>query len=193
MNLNDPKSMAKVLRKALREQQIELSHGACLEIVALQCGYANWNVLAARSQKLTSLTAAIFVKHGRELEAASFYEVAFSAIRRGEHIVKNGPCAIDLLIGEQEFTVAGANPHREKEPSLGGPFSPGAKGGVSTLFRLYVDDAERTLIAAVIAGATIRDGLQTSVSGERAASIFDPFGHLWGIVERAPQKRLKAA
>lgn len=193
MNRNDPKLMAKVLRKALREQQIELSHGACLEIVALQCGHANWNVLAARSQKLVSLTATIFVKHGQELEAASFYEAAFNAIRRGTHVVKNRPCAIDLLIGEQEFTVAGANPNREKEPSLGGPFPPGAKGGVSTLFRLYVDDAEQALKATVIAGATIRDRLQTSVSGERAASIFDPFGHLWGIVERAPRKRLKAA
>lgn len=36
---------------------------------------------------------------------------------------------------------------------------------------------------AVAAGGAIRDGLQTDVIGRRVPSIFDPFGHIWGLVE----------
>lgn len=43
----EPKAMAKVLRAALQERQITITHGAALEIVAAQHGLASWNVLAA--------------------------------------------------------------------------------------------------------------------------------------------------
>lgn len=43
-----PKTMAKLLRNALADHGHELSHGQCLELVARQLGYADWNVLAAR-------------------------------------------------------------------------------------------------------------------------------------------------
>ncbi len=43
-----PKTMAKSLRSALAKYGHELSHGQCLELVARQLGYADWNVLAAR-------------------------------------------------------------------------------------------------------------------------------------------------
>ncbi|WP_249680464.1 glyoxalase superfamily protein [Roseococcus pinisoli] len=43
----DPKTMAKALRNALRQRQIEIPHSAALEIVAAQHGADNWNVLAA--------------------------------------------------------------------------------------------------------------------------------------------------
>lgn len=45
----DAKSMAKNLRAALARQQIEISHSQSLELVAAQCGYENWNVLAAKN------------------------------------------------------------------------------------------------------------------------------------------------
>ncbi|WP_417582042.1 glyoxalase superfamily protein [Pelagibacterium sp.] len=40
--------MAKSLRNALAEHGHELSHGQCLDLVARQLGYADWNVLSAR-------------------------------------------------------------------------------------------------------------------------------------------------
>ncbi|WMT91507.1 glyoxalase superfamily protein [Pelagibacterium sp. H642] len=43
-----PKTMAKSLRSALADQDIFISHGQSLEVVARQLGYANWNVLSAR-------------------------------------------------------------------------------------------------------------------------------------------------
>lgn len=44
----DAKLMAKQLRQRLAEKSIELGHGECLELIASQFGYANWNMLAAR-------------------------------------------------------------------------------------------------------------------------------------------------
>ena len=43
----DAKSMARSLKTALGEKDIELSHSACLEIVAAQFARDSWNVLAA--------------------------------------------------------------------------------------------------------------------------------------------------
>lgn len=49
----DAKIMAKALRQALAERDIALSHSDCLELVARQYGFANWNVLAARIDAAT--------------------------------------------------------------------------------------------------------------------------------------------
>ena len=42
------KAMAKSLRESLAAKNLSLSHGECLEIVAQQFGFGNWNVLAAK-------------------------------------------------------------------------------------------------------------------------------------------------
>ena len=43
----DAKAMARSLKTALGEKDVELTHGACLEIVAAQFARDSWNVLAA--------------------------------------------------------------------------------------------------------------------------------------------------
>lgn len=45
-----PKTMAKALRGALAERGVSLSHGQCLDLVAKQLGYIDWNVLAVKRQ-----------------------------------------------------------------------------------------------------------------------------------------------
>lgn len=52
-----PKTMAKALRGALADQAIFVSHGQCLELVAKQLGYANWNILSARANADASAVA----------------------------------------------------------------------------------------------------------------------------------------
>lgn len=47
----DSKAMAKALRKALAERQIDVSHSDSLELVARQFGLDNWNMLAARIEQ----------------------------------------------------------------------------------------------------------------------------------------------
>lgn len=44
--------MAKALRLSLAERNIELSHSTCLELVARQFGFADWNVLSARIEAI---------------------------------------------------------------------------------------------------------------------------------------------
>ena len=44
----DAKTMAKSLRGSLAARNVLLSHSKCLEIVAKQLGFADWNTLAAK-------------------------------------------------------------------------------------------------------------------------------------------------
>ena len=44
----DSKLMAKLLRQALAERNIDVSHSDSLELIARQFGCANWNILSAR-------------------------------------------------------------------------------------------------------------------------------------------------
>ena len=43
----DAKAMAKALRASLASRSVSLSHSYCLEIVANQFGFADWNTLSA--------------------------------------------------------------------------------------------------------------------------------------------------
>ncbi len=47
-NFMDSKLMAKLLRQALAERNVDISHSDSLELVARQFGLANWNILSAR-------------------------------------------------------------------------------------------------------------------------------------------------
>jgi PhnB protein len=49
---------------------------------------------------------------------------------------------------------------------------------------LYCADADEVVARATAAGATIREPLMTFVSGDRYASIRDPFGVRWTIMTR---------
>jgi hypothetical protein len=44
----DAKAMAKSLRDSLAARSVSLSHSECLEIVAKQSGFADWNTLSAK-------------------------------------------------------------------------------------------------------------------------------------------------
>ncbi len=61
-----------------------------------------------------------------------------------------------------------------------------APDGKSTTMSLalYVEDADAVVEAAVQAGATIREPLTHFVSGDRYASLIDPFGVRWAIMTR---------
>lgn len=49
---------------------------------------------------------------------------------------------------------------------------------------LYCTDADAVVARAEKAGATIREPIQTFVTGDRFASILDPFGHRWSVMTR---------
>lgn len=49
---------------------------------------------------------------------------------------------------------------------------------------LYVSDVDAVVAAAVAAGATVREAPARFVSGDRFASIRDPFGVRWSVMTR---------
>ncbi len=49
---------------------------------------------------------------------------------------------------------------------------------------LYVADVDAVFERAVAAGAVVREPPATFVTGDRFASIYDPFGHRWAIMTR---------
>lgn len=50
-SVRDAKLMAKTLREVMASRQVDLTHSETLEIVARQCGYADWNTASARLDK----------------------------------------------------------------------------------------------------------------------------------------------
>lgn len=134
-----------------------------------------------------SVEFSLFVEHGREREAANFYAAAFGAQEENINDINDIDgvlAAVEMRFGNLPVWVAGSNPNREKSPSYGGPFFPKEPGAVSTIFQLKVGNIEGVMQDALAAGAVIRDEIQTDIIGRRVASIFDPFGHIWVLVER---------
>ncbi|TRL34387.1 VOC family protein [Methylosinus sporium] len=131
-----------------------------------------------------SVEFSLFVEHGREREAANFYAAAFGASEADTYDIDGVLAAVELRFGNLLAWVAGSNPNREKTPSYGGPFFPKAPGAVSTIFQIKVGNIDDAMRRAVAAGAVIRDEIQTDATGRRVASVFDPFGHIWALVQR---------
>lgn len=52
---------------------------------------------------------------------------------------------------------------------------------------LYCADADSVVERAVAAGATVREPIQTFVTGDRFASIIDPFGQRWTVMTRVEE------
>ena len=132
----------------------------------------------------TSIQLSLFVEHGRELEAANFYEAAFGAREVDTYTIDGVLAGVAM-----RFWRAGRDGRRlQSEPGkdalLWQPFFPKQAGAVSTILQVNVGDIDAAFPRAIAAGAVIRDEVQTDALGRRIASIFDPFGHIWAIVER---------
>jgi PhnB protein len=59
-----------------------------------------------------------------------------------------------------------------------------SEGGVSFSLALYVPDVDEVVARATAAGATLREPVASFVSGDRYASLLDPFGVRWAIMTR---------
>jgi uncharacterized glyoxalase superfamily protein PhnB len=59
-----------------------------------------------------------------------------------------------------------------------------AEDTVSGSTCIYVPDVDAVFAAAVEHGATVREKPSTFVTGDRFASIYDPFGHRWAIMTK---------
>lgn len=62
--------------------------------------------------------------------------------------------------------------------------APAAAPSASSSTCLYVADVDAVFAAAVERGATVREQPSTFVTGDRFASVVDPFGHRWAVMTR---------
>lgn len=92
----------------------------------------------------------------------------------GEPIVVHAEVRFD----DGRFQVGQPNPAYGLVPPAGDGFD------VSYSLGLYVTDVDAVVERAVAAGSTVREPATTFVSGDRFASVVDPFGTRWSLMTR---------
>ena len=114
-----------------------------------------------RPEGYTTLTP--FLVCSPATEAIAFYEAAF-----GASVVSrmDGP---DGSVMHAEYGLVA--PHRDGDEVSG-----------STC--IYVADVDAVFDKAVERGATVREEPATFVTGDRFASVYDPFGHRWAVMTK---------
>lgn len=128
-----------------------------------------------RPHSATTLTPFLAIPHARE--AIAFYRDVFGArvidVTEFDGLVVHAD--LDLGFGRLQLGEPNADYHLVAAPS-----------GEDDCYSLgiYVSDADRVVERAVSAGATVRETPSTFVSGDRYASIRDPFGVRWSVMTR---------
>jgi len=83
----------------------------------------------------------------------------------------------ELAFAQGRLQLGAPNPTYHLVPPPGG-------GQVCYSLGLYVVDVDATVEAAVARGATLREPPAPFVSGDRYASVLDPFGVRWSLMSR---------
>jgi PhnB protein len=110
-------------------------------------------------------------------EAIAFYKDVFGARVVGATEMSGVVVHAELDFGNGHLQLGEPNPQYHLVP---------APEGENDCYSLgfYCPDADTLVQRAAQAGATIREALATFVSGDRYASIRDPFGVRWSIMTR---------
>ncbi len=124
---------------------------------------------------VTSLTPFLAVPRARE--AIDFYRDVFGA--RVVDVTEMGGVVAHAVLdfGQGQLQLGEPNPAYHLLPPPGGD-------DVCYSMGFYCPDADEVVARAETAGATIREPLTTFVSGDRFASIRDPFGVRWSVMTR---------
>jgi PhnB protein len=128
-----------------------------------------------RPNTATSLTPFLAIRGARE--ALDFYRDVFGArvtdVTEFEGLVAHA--GLDFGLGLLQ--IGEPNPQYGLVPAPGGDDDCYSMG-------IYVSDVDDITARAVAAGAVIREEPSTFVSGDRFASIRDPFGVRWSVMTR---------
>ncbi len=134
-----------------------------------------------RPEGYTTLTP--FLVCSPAAEAIRFYEEVFGATVVSR---MDGPdrtvVHAELDLGDGRLQLSDPNP----EYGLAAPTGM-ASDTVSGSTCIYVPDVDAVFAAAVERGATVREKPSTFVTGDRFASIYDPFGHRWAVMTRVEE------
>src|SRR5690606_15001242 len=95
----------------------------------------------------------------------------------------------DLIVVHAELQFAdGRLQLGDPNPAYGLVPPPSADGQVCYSMGLYVQDVDGTVAAARARGATVREEPTEFVSGDRFASILDPWGIRWSVMTRVEDR-----
>ncbi len=110
--------------------------------------------------------------------AIEFYTSVFGATLLEKMDGPNGSIAhAELDFGNGRLQLSDPNADYKLE-------APERKESVTHSMVLYCADVDDVVARAAKAGATIREDVQTFVTGDRFASIVDPFGQRWAVMTR---------
>lgn len=123
----------------------------------------------------SSITPFLVIPNARE--AISFYRDVFGT--RVVDVTEMGGIVVHAVLdfGHGLLQVGEPNPDYHLVAPPGGDDDCYSLG-------LYVPDVDAVVVSAEAAGATIREAVADFVSGDRYASIRDPFGIRWSIMTR---------
>ena len=98
----DAKAMAKSLRDSLAARSVLFSHSECLEIVAKQSGFADWNTLSAKldAESRSALQPAILDGACHVPQAIGPEQLSCSFCKKSQHEVRSlieGGCSRDRI------------------------------------------------------------------------------------------------
>ncbi len=112
-------------------------------------------------------------------QAIDFYTSVFGAVLVSRMDGEDG----SVMHAELQLPLGGL-PLSDPMEGYGLVAPDGAGDAVSGSTCIYVPDVDATFAAAVERGATVREEPSTFVTGDRFASVIDPFGHRWAIMAR---------
>lgn len=128
-----------------------------------------------RPNNATSLTP--FLAIAGAADAVAFYRDVFGATVIDATEMNGILVHADLDFGTGLLQLGEPNPQYRLVPPPAGDDDCYSLG-------LYVADVDAVLTRAEAAGATVREPASTFVSGDRFASIRDPFGVRWSLMSR---------
>jgi PhnB protein len=112
-------------------------------------------------------------------EAIGFYEEVFGAKQVSRMDGPGGTVLhAELDLGDGRLQLSDPN----EQFGLVVPDRTG--DSVSGSICIYVPDVDAVFAKAVERGATVREKPDTFVTGDRFASIYDPFGHRWAVMTK---------
>ena len=131
-----------------------------------------------RPEGYTTLTP--FLVCSPAAEAIAFYEAVFGATVVSRMDGPDGSVMhAELEVGLGRLQLSDPN----DEYGLVAPTGH-ADDKVSGSTCIYVADVDAVFEKAVERGATVREKPSTFVTGDRFASIYDPFGHRWAVMTK---------
>ena len=134
-------------------------------------------IIDGRPDGYTTLTP--FLVCSPAAEAIRFYAAVFGATVVGRMDGPDGSVVhAELDLGAGRLQLSDPN----DEYRLVAPAREDDRVSGSTC--IYVPDVDAVFERAVEHGATVREKPSTFVTGDRFASIYDPFGHRWAVMTR---------